>query len=257
MVHATVDFETPRDPNGSQAHFDADSDNGHPPASSVHEFDELEDPARLLQLLREERLLRLASEQEKRELEERYKPVAISQDVLTRTIAEGIRQVGRTQLKHAARMPLPGSQGAPDTFTGASAKALPGFFKKLEACFFEAEVDNDRDRISHLLKYVSPTVGEWLQDQEHYAKADYKKLKESLLTLFNNPEKSSPYTRKDLEALVTEYARTDVTHEDILSERIMVFDTMSAKLIKLGKLSSTDRDRLYFKTFTAAKREAI
>jgi hypothetical protein len=214
----------------------------------------------------EAELMRKEAEDEKFEIEKaqkeregRYVPVAITPDLLARTISESMRQAskGGSHHRYHIRMPTPGCTGAPETFTGASGKLLPEFFRRFELSLAEAEISDDEEMLNHLLKYVGVTVGEWIQNQTSFKEKHYDDLKAELLTLYGNPEKGEPYTVKDLTVLAMEYSRTEVTSQDALSERLMVFDTMASKLIASNKLNEVDRDQLFFKTFTTARREAI
>jgi hypothetical protein len=242
------------------------------PSDAGEEDLTLQDPENLISMLRMERRMRLESELKRKEAEDekyeleklqkeqegRYVPVTMTPDLLARTISESIRQVnkGGSHRSHI-RMPAPGSAGAPETFKGTSAKLLPEFFRRFELCLAEAEINEEGEMLNHLLKYVGVTVGEWIQNQTSFKQSRYDDLKSALLALYNNPERGDPYTVKDLTVLAMEYARTEVTHQDALSERLMVFDTMASKLIESKKLNETDRDQLFFKTFTPARREAI
>jgi hypothetical protein len=227
----------------------------------------------LVELLKTERsrrvdaeLKRKAAEDEAYELaktqqssEERFTPVAITPDLLARTISESMRQISKGGAHHRyhIRMPTPGCPGAPETFTGASGKLLPEFFRRFELSLAEAEISEEGEMLNHLLKYVSVTVKEWIQNQPSFQRGQYDELKAALLALYDNPEKGDPYTVKDLSVLAMEYSKTEVTHPDELSERLMVFDTMASKLLESKKLNEIDRDQLYFKTFTPARRETI
>jgi gag-polyprotein putative aspartyl protease len=233
----------------------------------------LQDHQDLVKMLKDERNKRVEAELKRKEAEDdryameraqqepgdRYVPVAITPDLLARTISESMRQAGRGGAHHRyhIRMPTPGCTGAPETFTGTSGKLLPEFFRRFELNLAEAEIDDEGEMLNHLLKYVGVTVGEWIQNQASFKRGRYEELKSELLTLYGNPEKGDPYTVKDLTVLAMDYARTEVTTQDALSERLMVFDTMASKLITSKKLNEVDRDQLFFKTFTTARREAI
>jgi Aspartyl protease len=248
-----------------------------PPASDAGDVNDteflLQDHQGLVDMLMEERKRRVEAELRRKEAEDdryameraqqepgdRYVPVAITPDLLARTISESMRQAtkGGAHHRYHIRMPTPGCTGAPETFTGASGKLLPEFFRRFELSLAEAEISDDEEMLNHLLKYVGVTVGEWIQNQPSFKRGHYEGLKNELLTLYGNPEKGDPYTVKDLTVLAMEYARSEVTSQDALSERLMVFDTMASKLIAAKKLNEVDRDQLYFKTFTVGRREAI
>ena len=220
------------------------------------DFPGSQDPAVLRDLLQQERKRRYESEKKRKESEVKSIPYAITEETLRRAfsaVAQSSRNVGRS----STRMPPPGAPGAPETFKGTNSKLLPEFFRRFEQCLAEAEVDDDRESLSHLLKYVGTTVGEWIQGQKSYKAGDYLTTKRALLAMYDNPDKEESYTSRDLAALAQEYAETEVTHPDQLSERLMVFETISSKLLDAKKLNEEDRDAMYFRTFTTAMRERI
>jgi hypothetical protein len=249
----------------------------NPPSEGGEDVADVEfidkDHQSLVEIIKQERMRRVdaefkrkAAEDEKWELEkaqqdqgEHHVPVTITPDLLARTISESVRQISKGGAHHRyhIRMPTPGCAGAPETFTGASGKLLPEFFRRFELSLAEAEISEEGEMLNHLLKYVSVTVKEWIQNQPSFQRGQYDDLKAALLALYDNPEKGDPYTVKDLSVLAMEYSKSEVTHPDALSERLMVFDTMASKLMASQKLNEIDRDQLYFKTFTPARREAI
>jgi hypothetical protein len=260
------DFSTIREPAVSEEGDEVVVDMGD---AEIHS----NDPQALMELLAKERRRRTESELKRKEAEDEkyelekaqraqenpYVPVAITPDLLARTISESMRQVskGGPHHRYHIRMPTPGCTGAPETFTGASGKLLPEFFRRFELSLAEAEISEEGEMLNHLLKYVSVTVKEWIQNQPSFQRGRYDDLKSALLALYDNPERGDPYTIKDLSVLAMEYSKTEVTHPDALSERLMVFDTMASKLMASKRLNEVDRDQLYFKTFTPARREVI
>lgn len=152
------------------------------------------DPMTLVEKLREQRQQIAMAERSRREAEARFTPVAITPDMLSKTIAESIRQAGRLTNRNIVRMPIPGTPGAPETFKGTSGKLLPEFFKRFERCLSEAEIEDEGEILSHMIKYVGPSVGEWIQNHRTYKHDDYTGLKAAILKLYNNPELGDPKT---------------------------------------------------------------
>jgi hypothetical protein len=220
------------------------------------DFPGSQDPAVLRELLQQEKKKRYESERKRKESEIKSIPYAITEETLRRAfsaVAQNSRNAGRSP----TRMPPPGAPGAPEIFKGVNSKLLPEFFRRFEQCLAEAEVEDDRESLSHLLKYVGTTVGEWIQGHTSYKAGAYLATKRALLAMYDNPDKEDAYTSRDLAALAQEYSESEVTHPDQLSERLMVFETISSKLLDAKKINEEDRDTLYFKTFTTTMREQI
>lgn len=190
-------------------------------------------------------------------LKRRYAPSPLTPDSLPSIVEKSFQLARKMHVRPIICMPTPNTADAPETFHGKSGKALPIFFERFERCLADAEVEDEAAILSHLLNYVGPSVSEWIQDQETFQRDDYVGLKTSLLTLFGNPKKLDSHSPQDLAALVITHAKSEATSPDELSERRMVFETMSNKLVAAGKLQESDRDELYFKSFPMAKREAI
>jgi hypothetical protein len=183
----------------------------------------------------------------------------LSSDALEKTLDKSFAKLASTLVppRSASKMPLAGSASAPETFTGASARLLPDFFKRFEACLDESNITKDTEKLNHLLKYVSAKVRDWIEGTESYQMDDYQGTKDELLELYNNPEQKDVYKERDLEVLSRESAKTEITHQDQLSERLMVFNTMARRLYDAQKITEETKNKLYLMSFTEERRKAL
>jgi hypothetical protein len=155
------------------------------------------------------------------------------------------------------KMPKPGALDAPQMLMGESDMQVVVFFEELEASFKQADVDDDDEKITYLLKFVVPGYRDWVKTLRGYKNGDWTELKGQILKGFNSPHVRSRYTIKDLETLIAEQASKGYASINDLNRRVIKFDVISNHLLENNKAKEETIDRAFFLSIPTDLRDQI
>ena len=151
------------------------------------------------------------------------------------------------------RMPPRGHRTAP-TFDPGKPRELKRFFSELNFHFDAANVTDDTEKKSHATRYVDFDVAEIWESLPSFSDASqpYNDFQNAVFELYPAADNEYRYTIADLDFLIADRQRLDITSLADLAAYHALFLAITKFLISKHRLSQIEQQRAYLRGFPPA-----
>ncbi len=150
-------------------------------------------------------------------------------------------------------MPPRGDRTAP-TFDPSKPRELKRFFSELQYNFDAANVTDDTEKKNHATRYVDFDVADIWESLDSFSDASqtYDNFRAAVFELYPAADDEYRYTTADLDFLITDRQRLDITSLTDLAEYHAHFLAITNFLISKHRLSQIEQQRAYIRGFPSA-----
>ncbi len=150
-------------------------------------------------------------------------------------------------------MPPRGDRTAP-TFDPSKPRELKRFFSELQYHFDAANVTDETEKKNHATRYLNFDVAELWESLPSFSDASqtYDNLRAAVFELYPAADDEYRYTISDLESLIADRQRLDITSLTDLADYHARFLAITNFLISKHRLSQIEQKRFYPRGFPPA-----
>ena len=152
------------------------------------------------------------------------------------------------------RMPARGHSTAP-TFDGDALNLAP-FFDEVETLANEAQLD-DAAKVKHTLRYARREDSELWRTLPTATGGTFAQFRAAVIALYPGAEDDRRYSESDLRRLVINQQTYGIENRAELGAYYREFLRISEFLVKKGRMSSIERDKMYMEGFDTPLRERV